>query len=337
MTFDQLKPIEPLEIDALIGADFSISARHLTTLVARLAGEIGSAEGGGAVAILAEPGIVPSTAAIAALSSRRPYLPIAASYPEERIKYILDDSGATTVLAASNDAERVRSWGYADLTVMDVEILLHDMEADAPTGTAHVWDLVDLNVEPDEPAYLIYTSGSTGDPKGIVVSRANLANQLDWFHDHEYLTVGTRIIQKTPIGFDAAQWEILAPLAGAVAVTVESGEHRDPYALIARMQEAGVTTFQGVPTLLHAIVETGELPKVTSLRRIFSGGEALSWDLVAKLQGSCRTLRLSTFTGRLSALSTRPRSKFRPAASRRRGPVPTPCRSGSQCPMLTSR
>lgn len=54
------------------------------------------------------------------------------------------------------------------------------------------------------------------------------------------------------------------------------GIYRDPEMLIETMREQGVTTLQCVPTLLQALIDTEEFHTVTSLKQVFSGGEALS-------------------------------------------------------------
>lgn len=73
---------------------------------------------------------------------------------------------------------------------------------------------------------MIYTSGSTGRPKGVEVPRSALVHQICWLAEQLYLTPDTRILQKTPISFDAAQWEILAPAVGACTVCGSVGTYR---------------------------------------------------------------------------------------------------------------
>ena len=90
------------------------------------------------------------------------------------------------------------------------------------------------------------------------------------------------VLQKTPISFDAAQWEILAPGLGATVVTGGPGLYRDPERLIETIAAHGVTTLQCVPTLLSALLEIEEFAACTSLTQIFSGGEALSRALAVR-------------------------------------------------------
>ena len=93
------------------------------------------------------------------------YVPMAPTTPGERIAYMLEDSGASCVLAAADLA------GVVPASFAGPTIAVDRSEA----GDAGAPD-----VPHDGPAYLIYTSGSTGRPKGVQVSHANLANYLSW-------------------------------------------------------------------------------------------------------------------------------------------------------------
>lgn len=146
-------------------------------------------------------------------------------------------------------------------------------------------DSVDLpdGPRPADLAYIIYTSGSTGKPKGVTIEHRSIAHQMRWLTDSFALDADKTVLRKTPISFDAAQWEILAPARGTRVVVGSGGIHRDPTRLIEAVTRYAITTLQCVPTLLQALVDTDELDRCTSLTHLFSGGEALSRALARKL------------------------------------------------------
>jgi amino acid adenylation domain-containing protein len=137
-------------------------------------------------------------------------------------------------------------------------------------------------LRPDNLAYVIYTSGSTGRPKGVMVEHRSVVNQLGWLRSTYGLNSTTVVLQKTPMSFDAAQWEILAPACGSTVVTGNSGIHRDTEQLIETITRHQVTTLQAVPTLLQALLDTEEFGRCGSLRQIMSGGEVLSRNLAVQ-------------------------------------------------------
>jgi len=138
---------------------------------------------------------------------------------------------------------------------------------------------------PDQAAYLLYTSGSTGAPKGVVVTHGALANHMRWMLRALPLQAEDRVVQRTAPGFDAAVWEILAPLmAGATLLLPPAGEGFGPAELAAFATEREATVLQLVPSLLAALLEEPGFAACGSLRRICCGGEGLPADLAARLQ-----------------------------------------------------
>ncbi|SER75256.1 amino acid adenylation domain-containing protein [Lentzea xinjiangensis] len=191
------------------------------------------------------------------------YLPLSPEYPEERLRYMIEDS--RTKVVVTQPALRQRLAELAPSTTRIITLDDCDEAFDDGFSPAH-----------DSLAYIIYTSGSTGRPKGVMIEHRSIVNQMQWLHDEHGIDGTKRVVQKTPMSFDAAQWEILAPAVGSTVVMGRPGIYRDPEMLIETMREHGVTTLQCVPTLLQALIDTEEFHTVTSLRQVFSGGEALS-------------------------------------------------------------
>ncbi len=88
------------------------------------------------------------------------------------------------------------------------------------------------------------------------------------------------LLQKAPISFDVSVWECFWPLiTGCRLVLAGPGEHRDPHRIAQLVQEHGVTTLHFVPPLLQLFIDEPLAAGCTSLRRLFSGGEALPAEL----------------------------------------------------------
>ncbi|WAZ19883.1 amino acid adenylation domain-containing protein [Streptomyces cinnabarinus] len=203
-------------------------------------------------------------ALLGVLKSGAAYLPLDLDYPADRVEHMLADSGATTVVTLSTTADRLP----------DSAVVLLDAE-EAPAGPAPV-----RSAHPDDPAYLIYTSGSTGLPKGVVVTHRAIVNRLAWMQGAYGLTADDRVLQKTPSSFDVSVWEFFWPLLeGAAVVLAKPDGHRDPAYLAALVREERVTTLHFVPSMLEAFLQSEEVTAdpawATSLRRVFSSGEAL--------------------------------------------------------------
>ncbi|MFF7654532.1 amino acid adenylation domain-containing protein [Streptomyces sp. NPDC007983] len=242
------------------------------------------------VGLFADPSLDLLVGAWGILSAGGAYVPLSPDYPEERLRFIIDNARAQVIVCQSHLADRLRQLAPADTRVLTVD----DAPAEQSTGPPP-----DAPEEPEPGglAYVIYTSGSTGKPKGVMVEHRSIVAQLGWLRESGHLGTGTVILQKTPMSFDAAQWEILGSACGARVVMGAPGVYRDPEGLIETIDRHRVTTLQCVPTLLQALVDTERLGESTSLSRVFSGGEALTRALAAEFFATLPTARLVNLYG----------------------------------------
>ncbi|MFC9843884.1 amino acid adenylation domain-containing protein [Streptomyces sp. NPDC060223] len=247
----------------------SLTYQDLVASAARLAGRLRELGVGpdDSVGLYAEPSADLMAGAWGILFAQGAYLPLSPEYPDARLRYMIEDSRTTVVITQDHLAESLAELVPQGTRIVALSEAAH--RTDSPLGS---W-------RPDSLAYVIYTSGSTGRPKGVMIEHGGVASQLRWMHTCGHLGEGTTVLQKTPMSFDAAQWEILAPAVGSRVVTAVPGSHRDPQALIATIRAHEVSTLQCVPTLLQALLDTEELGHCTSLTRVFSGGEALTRSL----------------------------------------------------------
>ncbi|CDG19563.1 non-ribosomal peptide synthetase [Xenorhabdus doucetiae] len=125
-------------------------------------------------------------------------------------------------------------------------------------------------------SYIVYTSGSTGKPKGVMISHNSIINQLSWLKKEGFLGVGKSIIHKTPISFDAAQWEMLSICCGSKIVVSNFSINKNVDNLIDDIIDNNISLIQCVPTLLQALVNRKRFDKCFSLSHILCGGESLT-------------------------------------------------------------
>lgn len=227
-----------------------------------------------AVGLYSPPSPMLVSAAWGALCSGTPYIPLSPTYPDERLRFMAVDSGLDVVFAPEAHREAIASV----LSGLDIEIIgVAENDGD---GT------VENLAKPGSIAYILYTSGSTGTPKGVKISHRALGHQMSWLERALGVGHGARVVHKTPISFDAAQWELLATAHGATTVSASPDAYRDPEDLLATIKRHRVTHLQAVPTLLQALQEDDALGGCSSLRVVASGGEVLSRRLANNLQNS---------------------------------------------------
>ncbi|MBK5007741.1 non-ribosomal peptide synthetase [Pseudomonas sp. S32] len=193
------------------------------------------------------------------------YVPLDVDYPAERLAYMLRDCQASLLLSHSNTLHNLPQVDGVSVIALD-QLHLDSWPSQAPG----------LHLEADNLAYVIYTSGSTGQPKGVGNTHGALAERLKWMQATYGLDDSDVLLQKAPISFDVSVWECFWPLVtGCRLVLAGPGEHRDPQRIAALVQAHAVTTLHFVPPLLQVFAQEPEAAGCTSLRRVFSGGEAL--------------------------------------------------------------
>ncbi|GAB2814880.1 hypothetical protein GCM10027073_53430 [Streptomyces chlorus] len=222
------------------------------------------------VALYLDRSVDMTAAVLGVLKAGGAYLPLSITDPADRTAAILEDSGATVLLA---DTARLRTMAAPDRTVVDVTAFPADAaRADNPPPLAG----------PDGIAYCIYTSGSTGVPNGVLVEHRGLVNRLRWTIEDLELTERDVILQKTPYVFDVSVWELLLPaVTGARQVMLAPGRQSDPALIRDTVERHGVTVLHFVPSMLSqylAAVEHG----FTGVRSVVCSGEELGRDLAAR-------------------------------------------------------
>ncbi|MFI9599853.1 amino acid adenylation domain-containing protein [Streptomyces sp. NPDC052043] len=231
-----------------------------------------------AVALPRTPQLV--VALLAVVKAGAVHLPVDPAYPAERIAFILADAGPAVLLTEGPAA--------TGLPGSDVPRLLLD-DAGVRAELAALPDTVPdagRTASPAGAAYMIYTSGSTGTPKGVVVPHEGIGG-FGAIREQFGLDASSRMLQFASASFDAAVWEVLAPLlVGGVLVMAPADDLAVGEPLAALLARERVT-HANIPPAALAVLAPGALPDGMN---VIVAGEASTPDLIARWADGRRLL-----------------------------------------------
>ncbi|MFF4097779.1 amino acid adenylation domain-containing protein, partial [Streptomyces sp. NPDC001834] len=264
---------------AVTGAAGPLTYRQLDERADRLACVLrGRGAGRGArVGLLLDRSADVVVAMLAVLRTGAAYVPLHSGHPAERMRAMLDRSGAVLLLT---DGVFPAPDGIPTLDVSDVP--------DVPDGHTAAPGDGPTRVAPDADAYVMYTSGSTGEPKGVAVTHRDI---IALAADHRW-TRGTqkRVLFHSSHSFDAATYEVWSPLLNGGTVVVADGD-LTATAVRRAVAEHGVTALFVTTALFGALAD--EDPACFSgLGEVWTGGEAASRPAMRRMREHCPATRL---------------------------------------------
>ena len=195
------------------------------------------------------------------------FIPLDLLYPKERLEYIRIDSGADYVIT-QDDSENG----------LNIEELLLEENDTNPN----------LEINPENEAYILYTSGSTGRPKGVVHRHRDLTNIYQKSEKNDMYTSFMdveRAISISPVAFDAFLSDFNMVMRGALLVFANEEEIKDVTRLIKLILKYNVDSVPFISaSRLEEFMEYPEFTKLLSnFRYICIGGEKASKSLVKKI------------------------------------------------------
>lgn len=198
------------------------------------------------------------------------YVPIDSGFPDERIRFILEDSGVNKVLANQEYKQRLTKLGGESLQVIGLESMFDDLDE-----LNYSEKNFDLGLTSTVPAYMTYTSGTTGVPKGVLKNNRSVVNSITYLTQHYEIGKhqNEAVALFSPYGFEPFTRQMLIALINSQKlVIVDEEEKLDAIRFPQFLKRHGITYLNGTASVLQQY-DYSDCPE---LKRILLVGEELT-------------------------------------------------------------
>lgn len=215
-------------------------------------------EPGGIVAISLSSSLKSIISMIAVSKVGAAYVIVPSDYPEQRQRYLLEDSGAR--------------WVISEQTSLNSKKIYLILFQDSPRP---ITSQTTVQITGADIAYLIYTSGSTGSPKGVAITHGGITNLVSPGQQYVQFSSQKTILQFAPLTFDAAAFEIWGALLNGARLILIPSSYQRIAQLSHYLTKYQVDILLLTPALFNSIVEN-DITMLAHLSQLLVGGDVMS-------------------------------------------------------------
>ena len=206
------------------------------------------------------------------------YVPLDATYPQERLAFMLADSQVAVLLTQQHLLSSLQESLPSENSQAGTHPQVVCLDTNWETIAQHPIENPSNQTAPHNLAYVIYTSGSTGKPKGVALNHRLLVNLLHWQLSQSTLSKGAKTVQFTPVSFDVSFQEIFSTwYAGGTLVLIDDDTRKDAVEMLNFLNEQAIDRLFLPFIALQHLAEIGDSRGIipASLREVITAGEQL--------------------------------------------------------------
>ncbi|VUC32265.1 unnamed protein product [Clonostachys rosea] len=207
--------------------------------------------------------------------ARAAFSPVDPEYPFERKQNIVQQTGSRLALISPDQSECFSKLGRETVHVTD----------DFFSGLKGSADGPQIEIKPEDVAYVLFTSGSTGTPKGFIMEHGSLSSAQHGISERIRFKPGDRVLQFANFAFDFSIGELFQALYSGACICIPSDEMR-----LNNIQKFIRDAEVDCALVSPAFARTIRPEQVPSLKTLGLGGETVPQDLLDEWHGRVRLI-----------------------------------------------
>nr|MDJ0510840.1 amino acid adenylation domain-containing protein [Crocosphaera sp.] len=210
------------------------------------------------------PSLIRIVTLLAILKAGAVYVPLDPAYPQERVKFMIEDSGISILLSEQSLSSNL---SLESLKIINLDTTWEDIERESMNN-------LENNITGKNLAYLIYTSGSTGQPKGVSILHQGVVRLVK---NTNYITINSQdiFLQLASLSFDAATFEIWGCLLNGAKLIIFPLLLPTLDKIEKMIKENNISVLWLTSGLFNLIVDE-KLEALQAVRYLLTGGDTLS-------------------------------------------------------------
>ncbi|CAF3262569.1 unnamed protein product, partial [Rotaria sp. Silwood2] len=279
--FEEEAKLSPDKI-AVVYEDVKLTYRDLNEKANRLAHylrSISNIHPDDIIALILDKSELMIISILGAWKSGAAYVPIDPNYPDERIKFILEDTKAKIVISNMKYSSRLYSYNIAKVEI-DSPIVNEVL------NNTNITCNLDVITNERNLAYVIYTSGTTGAPKGVLVEHQSVVSfrndvKYRYFSANEDNHAPEVILFLSNYVFDFSIEQIVLSILSSNTLIIVGNHFPIDESYYAYLNKNRLTYISGTPTQ----IEQMDLAQLKHIATVSIGGEVFSARAFERIRG----------------------------------------------------